>query len=191
MPKNSVIQICSLMLNLKNVFEKDRKVKNINRSVGKIPYERSTEFSQKLYKRIYNDIENGFYSYKDLFTFIVIYYLWEDKLNYKDINDKNVKDASYILSNDRYVMDIDIMNKAIMAFDTSGATPSFDILFKPNDIGTSYAYELIVEGVISPIFFIKNISFYEKNRNKAKESEVYSKFVKKIYYITYIINETN
>jgi hypothetical protein len=189
MPKNSVLQICSLILNLKTVFEKNRKVKYIHRNIGKVPYERSHEYSQRHYKRIYNDIENGFYSYEDLWNFICVYYLFEDKLKLSDIQDNAVKDASYILSNDRYVKDADIMNNAIATFDTSSASLSYDILFEPNDIGTSYAYELVIEGVISPIFFIKNLVFYEKNRKVSKESKEYSKFVKKIYYITYILNE--
>ena len=186
MPKNSVIQICSLILNCKTLFERNRRVKNVHRSVGPIPLQRSTEYSIRHYKRIYNDIENGFYSYEDLAAFIGLYYLWEPKLKLQDIKDSSVKGTSYILSTERYGEDLEIVNKALAAFDTSGVIQNYDILFETNDIGTCYAYELIIEGVISPIFFIKNLAIYEKNKDEDNESDEYRNFVRKIYYIEHI-----
>lgn len=192
MPKNSVIQICSLILNSKTLFERNRRVKNIHKNVGPIPLQRSTEYSTRHYKRIYNDIENSFYSYKDLTAFIALYYLWETKLNLYDIKDSSVKGTSYILSNERYNEDLETVNNALAIFDTSGVVQNYNMLFKTNDIGTCHAYELIIEGIISPIFFIKNLKIYEDFKEEDKESDEYRCFIKKIYYIeTYIISEVD
>ena len=186
MPQNSVVQICSLILNCKTLFERNRRVKNVHRSVGIIPLSKSTEYSKRHYKRIYNDVENGFYSYEDLTAFIGLYYLWEPRIKLHDITDDSVKGASYILSTERYNEDVEIVNNALVAFDTSGVVQNYDILFETNDIGTCYAYELIIEGIISPVFFLKNLKLLEKLREEDLESDEYRNFIKKIYYIEHI-----
>jgi hypothetical protein len=185
---NSVVQICSLILNTKSLFERNQRVKDVHRNVGTFPLDRSNDYSKRNYKRIYNDIENCFYTYDDLLAFIVLYYLWEPKLKLNEIKDTSVKDASYIFSNKRYTDDLEIVNNALASFDTSGNIQDYNLLFNTNDIGTSYAYELIIQGVISPIFFINNLAFYEKNRQEDKESNIYRVFIKKIYYIKDIYN---
>lgn len=186
--KNSTQQICSLILNAKTFFEKHKNVKDIHRNLGPVPLQRSQEYSKRHYKRIYNDIENGFYSYKDLVAYISLFYIWEDKLNLKEITDESVKGCATVFSNDRYLDDCKIIEGALTLFDTSAASHmNYVSLFEPNELGTSYIYEFIIKGVISPIFFIKNFDIFQNNRNSKKESKEYSDFIKKISYIkTYI-----
>lgn len=149
-------------------------------------FNRSSEYYVKNSKRIYNDIENGYYTLTELAIFLLYRYMLDcKKINLYSIKYDSVKKVMLLFTNKRREDDLELLKYIYteMKF-KRGKCEFFDI----KEDGTNLAYVLVKKERISPIFFIRNFekcltSYKEDDIFKSKEYEQFERIVKKIKHI--------
>lgn len=168
---NSSHQIFSIIKNLNNIV-KTKKTKKINKSkifklINVDGYNRiaNTPYG-KIYKKIYNDIENGYYTYEDLINFYIYKLIISNEVKLTEIKYKNIKEIKKLFTTEQLKIDkifiLNIKNKLkienVIGF------------FKINANGENIAYNLIKNKYINPIFYLK---YYKRYLTKYKENNIF------------------
>lgn len=141
----SVIQNCNTLVTKKLELDLDQ-------SVSGMWFERSHKFVKDQCKRIWNEIENGYYEYDELKIYTLYTQCMTGKrIQISGITRKNVGNVMELFTDKRYKEDqafiIDVNKKTNL----NGIEDYFRINIK----GRSIVYGLIQEQYISPYFFIK------------------------------------
>ncbi len=179
--KGSPLKVFSFVHNVIDIIEKK---KNMSFTKTRHPnhYNRQKDLIKKYCFRIYNDIENSYYSYKDLtIATLSLYYNHEIfKYNsYKYLTDKYINIIKDKFSTEQYSKDkkfIENLNK------------NKGISFKKNEDffilregGQSIIYDLIKKQYISPIFFIKLLNKFKfETKLMSKDYIRFERITKKI-----------
>lgn len=138
----------------------------------------SNKYLKKTCIRIFNDIENSFYTYNDL----LIALLYENifgKFNLNDINEKQVKEIKSLFTLSQLKKD----KKIIHSINKNTIFNTIEDYFKINSDNETYIYFLIKKKFISPIFWLKYEYLFDRIEQKFEESEEHYKFRKICKYI--------
>lgn len=165
----SVLKVFSIIQNTKLMIEKNRDVK-LSNIVPKIWFNRSRDFTKRLCQTIYNDIENSFYTYNDFKVTLLYIYIFNRRMNYNELTEKNINRIKKIFSPKQLKKDQDFLlelNKRLK-LDISD-------YFKINERGKNTAYEdLIMKQRVSPYFYL----LYGNLDDEENESNVLKRFKK-------------
>lgn len=175
---NSSYKIFCLYKRLPDVLMDFDLYPNLEQPVTKNWFEHTSPFIKKQCYRIYNEIENSYYNFNDVVSFLIYRSLWDKDIKLNEVNDKNIelfksKFTFKQLNEDRRIIN-EINKKA--------GFPHIREYFQVRENGESLIYRLCMEEVISLYFFV----YYSNNRltgfferAKLKDRNVrYSKFVK-------------
>lgn len=115
-------------------------------------------------KRIYNDIENSYYSHKDL----IICYLYESlfinkKINMNILTKKRIKQIKNMLTAKQFNKD----KKFLLQINDNLNIKDFSEYFIIKNNGTNIIFNLIKEGYITIIFFL---FYYKKILTKSQKN---------------------
>lgn len=175
--KNSTILIFSIVKNIKDIFEKNKKV-NIFKLVHEVHYEnvlknRRCKNMITIYKNIYNDIENNYYSIEDFVIALCYMYIFADTLKITSLYKKNILMVNDLFSSNRLQKDKEL----ILNIDKKVKLGHISKYFNINENGESIIYMLIKTKKISPNFFITfSNKFLTYNTKNIILSQEYIKF---------------
>lgn len=102
--KNSVLLIFSIFKNIEN-FEKNKNDCDLTELKSEFWFKRSPNYFKIFYKKIYNDIENSFYTIDDLMIFLLCNLLLEKKINIKNINYETITKNKKCLTKNQLIYD--------------------------------------------------------------------------------------
>jgi hypothetical protein len=182
--QNSSWLVFSVIKNVEKIIDSkfdsnNIKYDSIKNKVNYQWFSRARKYSVDISKRIYNDIENHFYSYDDLIITLCYMYIFDKKVNLNSINKNYVKSTMKLFTkeelerNKKFILDV---NKQVKL---KNINEFFDI----KDDGVSVVYHLIMDKNISPIFYVY---FTNKNLTIKKENVIldeYKRFEKIMYLI--------
>lgn len=135
-------------------------------------------------QRIYNELENHYYTYDDMIIALAYMYLFSENVKLSDLKTSNV--VSICKKFTRSQLDID--KKFILNVNKYIKFNKLEDFFKLNDDCKSVIYELIMDKTISPIFYCYFVNKYLTNlfENDIFNTE-YKRFNKIISIISTIL----
>lgn len=185
---NSSLLVYSVINNLGKIINTDIEIEEIdifNVGSNRFRFLKTAEYFRVYCKKIYNDIENHYYNYSDMILFICHQYIFDTKINLKDINNKNVNEIVKIYSKEQLEKDKEFVKSIIQ----KSILKNFNELFTIKEDGESIVYALILHKYISPFFFI----FTEEKKRLTSEikdvilNNKYERFLKITKIITKIL----
>jgi len=185
--QNSSWLVFSVTKNLDNMIDSKYDCNNIKYDSikNKVNYQwftRAKKYSLDNCKRIYNDIENHYYSYDDLIVALCYLYIFNKKFQLTWINQNSVKNIMKSFTKEQLEKDKNFILEVNKEIKLKGIDKFFDI----NDDGLSIVYQLIMDKSISPIFYAY---FINKNLTIKKENVILDEY-KRFEKIMYIIIKT-
>ena len=170
---------------IRNVYSFVNKEKNIDlfKKVNHFNFQRGSKFFIENAKRIYNDTENGYYTYHELAVYILYQFMIDRKINLFGIKQKTVKEVMKLFTVKRLNEDLKLLKQIHKELKFKRGIKDY---FEIKEDGTNIAYILTKKRKISPIFFIRNFEKALTNQNEnviinvSKEYEQFKKIAKKI-----------
>lgn len=118
-------------------------------------YGRSPKFIKDQCFRIYNEIENSWYSYQDAVMVMIYDSIWASHLDLKKVNLDAVKQIRFMFTKKKLIED----QNAIVEINGTFKLPSIDDFFKIREKGGSFLHDLIEHRKVSLYFFI---NYYDR-----------------------------
>lgn len=181
--KNSILVVFSVIRNVDDFikFKKDIDLFKISHVMR---FKKSTKFYVENAKRIYNDIENRYYTLKELTIFLLYRYMMGDKkVQLYKVKPKDITETMQLFTTKRTKVDLNLLKAVYKEFKFKSIKDYFDL----KEDGTNIAYILTIQGKISPVFFIKN---FEKNLTNDKKDVKINKEYEQFKRIARKIKET-
>jgi len=182
---NSSLLVYSVINNLIKTINTDIEIEDVDVfQIGdnRFKYLKSKEYFHIYCKKIYNDLENSYYDYSDLILFVCHQYIFNNKINLKDINNKNVNEIIKLYTREQLEKD----KKFILSVIKQSIVKNLNELFKIKEDGESIIYSLIQQKFISPFFFafIKQKNVLTDEKENVILTDIYERFIKIIQIIT-------
>jgi hypothetical protein len=187
--QSSIRAVMAVYYNINKYMNRKRYIDSdqidLLKDINEFHYQRISEYTKKHCQKVYNDIENHFYSYKDLALYIACEYLYENKFSWQNVNDKNINRIKDLFSESRYFLD----QQLIVELNEKLNFEKISEYFKLNHDGISIIYNLITheKHYISPLFFLKFEKIAIKNDVEFIPSKDYIYFIKTIKLIKTIL----
>ena len=148
--KNSSYLVFSVYQNTKTVIEKQKYKNEIMKTVHRGWYNKTKPYTVNHCKRIFNEIENGYYTYDDM----IIHMLTESLFNTKaivisKITEKSVKKTLKLYTKKRLKIDKEFIKKVNIDVGLTSLKDFFEI----NEDGENLIYTLTNKEFISPAFY--------------------------------------
>jgi len=177
--KSSPLRVYSIYTNVKKVLKRKKyKDENLYKMVWFKGYN-DAKWIHNDCKRIFNDIENSFYSYNDLLIAMFYESIFIKSFTLRMLTDKRINEIKSLFS----LIELKKDKKILLAINKNIIFNSIEDYFRLNTEEVSYIYELIMKKFISPIFWIKYDNFFDSIEQIYKESEEHIKFRKICKYM--------
>jgi len=179
--KNSTLLVFSVLKNTEEFVKKGKDI-DIYKMSNIFRFQKSSKFYVENAKRMYNDIENGYYTLKELAIYLMYHYLMgEKKIKLYSIKPKHITDIMKLFTTKRLKEDLNLLKAVHKQLKLKNLSDYFHI----KEDGTNIAFGLTKIGKISPVFFIRNFEKFLTNEQKddiinSKEYEQFVKIAKKI-----------
>jgi predicted metal-binding protein len=99
--------------------------------------------------RIYNEIENSFYSYKDVVAFLIYESLWHDDVKLPEVNSESINKFKAIFTEEQLLKDRRMIDKINKQANLKDIKEYFFI----RENGESLIYRLCMQKIVSIYFF--------------------------------------
>jgi hypothetical protein len=168
---------------IRNVYTFAHKGKEIDlfKKVNYFNFQRAPKFFVENAKRIYSEIENGYYTYHELIIYLLYKYMMGEILNLYGIKQNTVKEAMKLFTFKKLQEDLKVIKQIHKELKFKRGKKEY---FEMKEDGTNIAYILTKKERISPIFFIRNFDKLLTNQNENviinKEYEQFKRIAKKI-----------
>jgi hypothetical protein len=132
-------------------------------------FQKTNDYFMNHYKRIYNDIENCYYSQKDMVCFCLYRFMffWENKINLYEINQKNIEEFLKTNEPKRIKEDIQLLKDIHTEFNFK----SRNEFINPKEDGSHILYILLKNGRISIMTYL---NFIKKVLTESKEDVIFN-----------------
>jgi len=159
---NTTLKVFSIIRNVED-FVKGGNDIDLFKLCHFIRYKKSSKYYITNAKRIYNDIENGYYTTKEL----VVYMLYKSMMANKRIDlfkikGEVVRETMKLFTKKTLNKDLEVLKSVAKNMEFKNIQDFFDM----KEDGTNIAFVLTKKELISPVFFIKNL-----NKNLTSESK--------------------
>lgn len=144
----SSIKIFSFLHNCKTCFEK-YKVVDLDKPVNKVHFSRQPKYLIDICSKVVGRINNNHFNFYDFKMYILTQYMFKEKINWSEIKLDTISDASKNCSNIKYEKDSEYIKNLLNAIEMDVSD-----LFKVNSNGNNILLDLIIEGKVSPIYYI-------------------------------------
>lgn len=148
--KGSTLKVFSIIKNTQDIVEKNKNI-DTYKLRHSIWYDRQPKYIKNQCYGIFNDIENGCFSYKDLTNAIYSIYLYKKKVNLNELKSKSINTIKETLTKEQFIHD----KKVLLEVNKEIKLKGIQDYFKIKEGGNSLVYELIQSKCISPILFVK------------------------------------
>lgn len=150
--ENSSHLVFSFYMNVVDML-KGKKVKDLFKLQYIGRFNKSSPYILNNCRRMYNDLENHLYTYADIFLYMSYKDLLEQKISIHDVTRDNIRTVSKLYTVKR--MNIDMIKLRSIA--TKSNITSMREYFELDDCGDNILRNLVTEGHVSPITYIKKI----------------------------------
>lgn len=180
--ENSTILVFSIFRNVED-FVRGSKDIDIFKKSHFVRFQKSSKYYAENSKRIYSDIENGYYTLKELAIFLLYQRMMGvKKFSLYKIKSETIKETMKLFTKKRIKEDLDLLMEIHKQMKFKKGICQF---FELQEDGTNIAYILTKNERISPTFFIRNyekcLTFMEKDDIiKSKELEQFIKIACKV-----------
>lgn len=144
--------VFSVACNCSDFIKKNKDVDLFKRS-HHIRYERSSSFFKDNSKRIYNEIENCYYTLNEFAVFLLYNEIVKDKLPINKIRSDIIIETMKLFTNKKLKEDLTLLSEIYKQLKFK----SINDYFKIREDGLNIAYHLIITKKISPIFYLRNL----------------------------------
>lgn len=187
---NSSYLVYSIILNIQK-FCLGKNIKDVftpGSFYRKIYNKRVREYFKIHYKRIYNEIENGYYNQREMALFCLYKFAihWDTKPNIYEINQKNISEFITSINEKGLSANTELLKMIYKEFEFK----SIRDFIKVKEDGTTILYILVKNGRISVLTYLK---FIKKLLTDDKENDIlYSVDLKRFnrisnkFYNTYL-----
>lgn len=182
--ENSSWMVYSILKNI-NSFIKGKKDVDLFKKLHFLAYKRASKFYIENSKRIYNDIENGYYTCYDLVIFILFKYMIDEKFSLYEIRPKEINEIMKLFTIKKLKEDLKLIKEIHKELKFKKGLKEY---FEIKEDGTNIAYILTKKRRISPVFFIRN--FKKVLTNREEDVIIKSKEYKQFERIAIKIKET-
>jgi hypothetical protein len=196
MSSNSIQKVYSLCLRLQHMCNYDlwqnMEFKNLTNVMGYVAMSniRGKKFIADQCKRMFNEIENGWYSHSDIIFYVLNQFLLGKKFDYGSIRADVITETRSWYSNEQFEKDV----LYIAAILKESNLPKTVDLFIPTECGEPFIYPLVMQGLVKPRYYmniklilltddVENNFLFSKS-DKYKRFERISDLIRKEYYIT-------
>jgi len=168
---------------IRNVYTFVQKEKDIDlfKKVNRFNFQKAPKFFIQNAKRIYSEIENGYYTYYELAIFLLYQYMMDGKINLYGTKQKTVKEIMKLFTIKRLNEDLKLLKQIHKELNFKKGIKEY---FEIKEDGTNIAYILTKKEKISPIFFIRNfdkaLTKFNENVIINVEYEQFKRIAKKI-----------
>jgi hypothetical protein len=171
---NSYMLVFSFLINAIKIIESEQEDFEEIFKVRYHHYHNAKQYSKIIIKRIYNELENHFYTYKDLFIFMLYKYAFNEKIKIYNFNFNDIKNVAKIFTKKQIKKD----EEFIIKINETLKLKSVDEFFQLRENGEPIIYELIKNNFITPAVYVK---YFEKiltieNKDVILMSDNYKKF---------------
>jgi len=153
------LKVFSFYKNVLLYVDKNKKIK-ITSFRSQPEYLRQSAFIKRHCTRIYNEIENGFYSYKDL-TMAFLFISYRSKIKLDEINVKLMKKILAHFTDRQLKEDKRFVQELNQELSFTNIKQYFKFLS-----GECIIYELFLKGLISPMLLIQFFELLEDDGKK-------------------------
>lgn len=180
--ESSTLLVYSVIKNVYTFVEKEKDI-NLFKKVNFFNFQRAPKFFVQNSKRIYSEIENGYYTYHELAIYLLHQYMINGKLNLYGTKHNNIKESMKLFTVKRLKEDLKFLKQVHKQLNFKRGIKDY---FEIKEDGTNIAYILTKKERISPIFFIRNFDKALTNSNEnviinvSKEYEQFKRIAKKI-----------
>ena len=149
--ENTTVQAYSFVLNIKEKIDKE------NEDISGVYKLRQHQFRYirpnvlTTFKRVYNDLENCVYSYKNLAVYMWYKYGIGNPINVYIMDTRDIKEVNKLFTSKQLEKDKEFIKNINKQLKFN----SIDEYFTINESGESVIYELIKKNYISPVFFVR------------------------------------
>ena len=151
MLNNSYKLTFSFLINAKKIVESEKD--NFDEIFKERYYhwQRAKDYSKNISKRIYNDLENHLYTFKDILVFMLYKYAFGEKIKIYQINYKEIQKILKVFTKKQLKIDEDF----IVSINKNLKLKSVDEFFEMRENGEPIIYELIKKNYVTPVVFVK------------------------------------
>jgi len=175
--ENSSLVIFSIYQNVKKIIEKQTYDVPIYKKVSNVWFNKTNSFTINNCKRIFNDVENSYYTHNDLVTFLLSMSLDSSKIiGLNKVNYENIKKTLKLYTKKSLIRDKEFIKSINKEFEFDNISQYFVI----NDDGENIIYSLIMNKHVSPILFLQYSKkcLHVNSENNILKSEDYLRFEK-------------
>jgi hypothetical protein len=181
----STLKVFSIFQNCKMLIEKNKST-NLDGLVNTISYNRQNVYIKNKCSELYRFINNGFFTFDDLKIYFLNHYIFNEKLNWKDVKTSEVLTNKKIYTEESLKKDkvfILTLNKKLKLKD-------INIYYKVNTDGNNILYDLLLKRYVSPMFYIRMYKYIENKDEKyipsdsLKRVDLVTKEIKKIMEVS-------
>jgi len=187
--KNTTLLVFSVIRNIEDFVKTGKDIPVYKKSHG-IRFQKSSKYYADNAKRMYNDIENGYYSLQELALFLFYRYLMgEKRVNLYKIKPEHILETMKLFTEKRRKEDLKLLKSIHTEL---GFKKGICDYFSMKEDGTNIAYTLTMKEKLSPTFFIRN---HENCLTKLKENDIiyysedYERFIRISLKIKNILKE--
>lgn len=177
---NSTLMVFSVLLNI-NEFIKKKKDIDLFKKSHIIRFQKSSKYITENSKKFYNDIENGYYTLKELAIFLLYKHMMNESINLYNVKPNTIIEVMKLFTTKKLKEDLKLLSVIHKELKFKEMKDYFEI----KEDGTNIAYMLTKKSKISPIFFIRNVenvltNIDENDIIKCNEYKQFEKIAKKI-----------
>lgn len=151
---------------------------------------RGKKFISDQCKRMFNEIENGWYSHSDIIFYVLNQYMLGKKFDYGSIRAEAISETRSWYTEKQFEIDTLYMVAVQKESDISNLID----FFLPTECGEPYIYPLITQGLVKPRYYMKmklilltdevENNFLFSRSDKYRRFEKISDLIRKEYNIT-------
>jgi hypothetical protein len=178
--KSSPLRVFSIYSNVNRVFKR-KKIRDDD-NLYKMLYTKiynANSWSKPQCIRIFNEIENSFYSYRDLLLAMWYELMFNDKIQLNKLTDERVNEIKVLFTEEELKKD----KKIILSINKNIIFNNITEYFKVNTENESYIYSFIKKKYISPIFWLKYGHLFDEVEQEYEESVEHIRFRKICKYM--------
>lgn len=173
--RNSTLLVFSIIKNVDD-FVKKGKDQDLFKLSHIMRFKKSAKFYADNSKRMYSDIENGYYTVQQLAVFLLYRYMIDGKsVKLYGVKPEHVQEVAKMFTTKKLKEDLKLISTIHKEMKFKGIQD----YFKMKEDGTNIAYVLTKNGRISPVFFIRNLDkALTNNREDGIINTDYEQFIR-------------
>lgn len=181
----STLKVLSIFKNCKIYVEKEKSI-NLDSLYNKIVYNKQPRFVQTKCSEIYRFINNGHFTFTDVKIYILYKYIFQNKMNWKDIKVSNILACKKLFSTKQLERD----KKFILEVNKKVKFKDINIFYKVNANGKNILLDFILDKYISPMFYVHMLKYRKDENQKFKSSDILKKVDRIVGKLSTLLKES-